>query len=226
MEPVEYMRRMRADWDERARLNARHFIVDIQPQWQEDEFFESGRRAVSEDILTDLTNICQGRNAKQMRVLEIGCGAGRVTRPLTDLFGEVHGIDVSPEMIQHASLAIAKLPNAFVHLTDGATLPEFDGLMFDFAYSCCVFQHISNYEVIYSLVREVGLRLRPGDLFKFEVQGCTSVELNPEETWLGAPFSIEQAEHMARACGFELRFHAGAGEERFWLWYFKLPIES
>jgi hypothetical protein len=35
------------------------------------------------------------------------------------------------------------------------------------------------------------------------------------------PFSIEQAERMAQKCGFELRYHVGAGQERFWLWYFK-----
>jgi hypothetical protein len=35
------------------------------------------------------------------------------------------------------------------------------------------------------------------------------------------PFSLEQAGQMAEECGFELRYHAGAGQERFWLWYFK-----
>ena len=27
---------------------------------------------------------------------------------------------------------------------------------------------------------------------------------------------------MASDCGFEMRYHAGAGQERFWLWYFKI----
>ncbi len=26
---------------------------------------------------------------------------------------------------------------------------------------------------------------------------------------------------MARRCGFEMRYHNGAGEQYFWLWYFK-----
>ena len=38
-----------------------------------------------EDILNDLANICQGRNPKEMSVLEIGCGAGRVTRAFARL---------------------------------------------------------------------------------------------------------------------------------------------
>ena len=50
--------------------------------WTDDEFFASGEQTVAEEILTDMTNICQGKDPKQMRVIEIGCGAGRVTRAL------------------------------------------------------------------------------------------------------------------------------------------------
>ena len=32
-------------------------------------------------------------------LLEIGCGVGRMTRWFAESFGEVHGIDVAPEMI-------------------------------------------------------------------------------------------------------------------------------
>ena len=123
-----------------------------------------------------MTNICQGKDPKAMRVLELGCGAGRVTRALAKLFGEVHGVDVSIEMVRRAQYATAGYPNAFIHKIDGATLSVLKGVTFDFAYSCCVFHHISSYEIFESLIRDIGLRLRPEALFKFEVQGCTSVE--------------------------------------------------
>jgi SAM-dependent methyltransferase len=212
---------MRDDWDERARRNARHFIVNGRSDWTEEDFYASGDQTVAQEILTDMTNICQGRDPRQMRVLELGCGAGRVTRALAKVFGEVHGVDVSPEMVRLAWSAVAGLPNAFIHQTDGATLTVLGDQRFDFAYSCCVFHHISSYQIIQSLVREVGRRLRPGALFKFEVQGCTSVETSLGETWLGVPFSLAQAQRMAHDCAFEMRYHTGAGEERFWLWYFK-----
>jgi hypothetical protein len=95
------------------------------------------------------------------------------------------------------------------------------GNRFDFAYSCCVFHHISSYEVIQGLVKEIGASLGSGDLFKFEVQGCAAVESAEGETWLGMPFSEQLAQQLALDCGFELRYHIGAGEERFWLWFFK-----
>jgi SAM-dependent methyltransferase len=159
MELEEYLRKMRDDWDDRARQNALHFIADGRTDWAEADFYASGDQTVAQHILTDMTNICQGKDPKQMRVLELGCGAGRVTRALAKVFGEVHAVDVSPEMVRRARSAMAGFPNGFIHQMDGAMLTVLGDQMFDFAYSCCVF-HISSYEIIQSLVREIGQRLR------------------------------------------------------------------
>ena len=69
--------------------------------------------------------------------------------------------------------------------------------------------------------REVARLLRPGSLFKFEVQGDPRVVSAADDTWLGVPFTDEDAVEMAERSGFEARHRVGAGEERFWLWYFK-----
>ena len=37
----------------------------------------------------------------------------------------------------------------------------------------------------------------------------------------GVPFSDAQATEMAYRCGFEPRYRHGAGEQYFWLWFFK-----
>ena len=95
----ESERRMREDWDARARENAFHYIASSQEEWRVEEFLGSGEESVQEAILDDLEIICQGREPKQMRVLEIGCGAGRMTRALARVFGEVHGVDVSGALL-------------------------------------------------------------------------------------------------------------------------------
>ena len=56
-----------------------------------------------------------------MRVLEIGCGAGRVTKALARFFGEVHAVDVSGEMVRLAKQALREHPNAFVYQNNGKT---------------------------------------------------------------------------------------------------------
>lgn len=221
----EQLKKMAEDWDARARENARYYVNTGREEWTDEEFFASGRRTVEEEILTDMINICQGREPSQMRVLEIGCGAGRVTRALSEMFGEVWAVDVSAEMIARAGQALAGRPNVRLFQNNGKDLAVLGGVQFDFAFSTIVFQHIPSREVIWNYVREVHRLLRPGALFKFQVQGDATMQTSPDDTWLGVPFSDEQAVEMAAACGFEPRYRHGAGQQYFWLWFFKKPEE-
>jgi cyclopropane fatty-acyl-phospholipid synthase-like methyltransferase len=215
------LEKMQRDWDQRARENARYYVNTERQDWTDEDFFRSGETTVAEEILTDMTNICQGMDPKQMRVLEIGCGAGRVTRALAGLFGEVSGVDISREMVRQAGLALADRPNARVFQNNGKDLTVLGDQVFDFAFSSIVFQHIPSRDIVESYVQEVHRLLRPGALFKFQVQGDATLSTSPEDTWLGAPFSDEQVVEMAERCGFEPRYRHGAGSQYFWLWFFK-----
>lgn len=217
----ETLKKMQADWDARARENARYYVQTANTEWTDEAFFASGEQTVKEEILTDMINICQDKDPRQMRVLEIGCGAGRVTRALANLFGEVHAIDVSGEMVARARAALANHPNAKVYQNNGMDLSVIPGGDYDFAFSSIVFQHIPSREVIENYVREVNRLLRPGALFKFQVQGDASLQTTPDDTWLGVPFSDAQAVEMAERSNFEPRYRHGAGEQYFWLWFFK-----
>ncbi len=217
------LEKMRHDWDARARQNARYYVNTATEQWTDEEFFASGERTVTEEILTDMINICQGREPKQMTVLEIGCGAGRVTRALARLFGQVYAVDVSGEMVRIAREALNDHPNASVFQNNGKDLSVLPERQFDFAFSSIVFQHIQSRDVIESYVREAHRLLRPGALFKFQVQGDATMETRPDDTWLGVPFSDADAVNLAERCGFEPRYRHGAGGQYFWLWFFKRP---
>jgi ubiquinone/menaquinone biosynthesis C-methylase UbiE len=218
----EQLELMRRDWDRRARENARHFVNTRRVEWTDQDFFASGEQTIAEQILTDTGNIYQGKDPAQMRVLEIGCGAGRITRALSNLFGEVHAVDVSGEMLASARTALHDRPNVTLYQNNGYDLAVVSPLVFDFAYSSHVFQHIPSREVIESYVREVHRLLRPEALFKFQVQGELS-EDRPDDTWHGVSFNQEQATAMAQRCGFEHRHSFGEGHQYFWLWFFKLP---
>src|SRR5215467_10116917 len=100
LEITRHLSRMRRDWDKRALENARHYVVTGQNDWSDEEFYRSGQVTLQEEVLNDMENICQGKNPKQMRILEIGCGAGRVTRAFAELFGEVWAVDISNEMVR------------------------------------------------------------------------------------------------------------------------------
>ena len=220
---TDIIEKMQREWDQRARENARYYVNTARENWTDDEFFASGERTVAEEILTDMTNICQGKEPGQMKVLEIGCGAGRVTRALAKLFGEVYAVDISGEMVRQAQEALAGFPNARAYRNNGQDLSVLPDVQLDFAFSSIVFQHIPSREVIESYVRDVHRLLRPGGLFKFQVQGDATMVTAVDDTWLGVPFSDGDAVEMAARCGFEPRYRHGAGDQYFWLWYFKKP---
>jgi SAM-dependent methyltransferase len=222
---------MRQDWERRARENARHYVVTGQSQWSDQEFYQSGQVTLEEEILNDLTNICQGRDPRDLTVLEIGCGAGRVTRAFAGFFGYVYAVDISREMVRQARHAVAGFPNVRVVRNNGKDLSAvrdhwwnrfgIGRVQVDFAFSFMVFQHIPSREIIENYVRETGRLLRPGGLFKFQVQGCPLVEAETEGSWLGVPFTEQEVRALADRTGFEMRYHYGAGDQYFWLWFFK-----
>ena len=127
-------------------------------------------------------NVCQGKDPKQMKVLEIGCGTGRMTRALAEVFGEVYGVDISGEMIAQGKEDLAICQRAPV--SEQRRRPaDPRGHSVDFAFSYIVFQHIPSREVIYNYAREVNRLLRPGGLFKFQVQGVPTAK---PDTWTSA----------------------------------------
>ncbi len=238
-ETTRQLEKMREDWDRRARENARYYVASGRDEWTDDEYFRSGEINVEREILTDLGNVCQGKNPKRMKVLEIGCGTGRITRALARYFGQVYAVDISAEMVAQARLALRDSRNAHVFQNNGRDLTVvrrhglprllermgIGKLRFDFAFSYIVFQHIPSREVIESYVREVHRLLRPGALFKFQVQGCARMD-EWDDSWLGVPFTQDEAREMAGRCGFEMRYNHGEGEQYYWLWFFKKPADS
>jgi SAM-dependent methyltransferase len=106
----------------RAISAPRCFIAYGEPARTEESFFQSGESNVREHIHSDLENICQARDPGSMRIVEIGCGAGRLTKALAALFGEVHAVDVSAEMIRLATEEVGALPNVRLYVNNGADL--------------------------------------------------------------------------------------------------------
>ena len=141
--------------------------------------------------------------------IDVFQNSGAIDLVLTDLvMPRMNGIELLRALQQQGE------PITTVILTKGNAdqvggLPEFPADI----------QIVAHENTKANMVRDT--RWSPGDLFKFEVQGCAEVNSAVGETWLGMPFSEQQAQQLAHECGFELRYHTGAGEERFWLWFFK-----
>jgi SAM-dependent methyltransferase len=209
-------RQMRKDWDQRARENARHFVATSQHEWTDEDFFESGRIWISYHIVPYLDLLSAGLKPSEMRVLEIGCGAGRMTMGLSEIFGWIDAVDVSPEMIAVARNSLAHCSNVGFQVNNGIDLKLFSGEQFDLVFSAIVFQHIPSKVIIGNYIREAYRVLRPGSFFKFQLQG-RSILPEDTSTWVGVGFTEKELTAAAKAAGFRVHCMTGAGTQEFWI---------
>jgi ubiquinone/menaquinone biosynthesis C-methylase UbiE len=95
------------------------------------------------------------------RVLEIGCGVGRVGVNLAPRCQEWVGADVSENMLRHAQHALTKQRNvSFVHL-NGIDLSGIADNSFDVVYCTAVFMHLDEWDR-FRYVCEAHRVLKPG----------------------------------------------------------------
>lgn len=85
--------------------------------------------------------------------LEIGCGAGRITKQLAGSFERVYAVDVSEEMIDCAQKAV-DAGNVEFSLIDGLHLPQSDCSV-KAIFSTHVLQHLDSVDIGYSYFREL-----------------------------------------------------------------------
>jgi SAM-dependent methyltransferase len=205
--------RMRDDWNKRARLDA-HFFVAFGGRNQTEEEFNATAADVLRSIEGQLKRLPAKANRRAWRALEIGCGPGRLMRPLSRHFGEIHGVDVSDEMIRLGRERLSDIPHAHFHTTDGATLPQFADESFEFIYSYAVFQHIPAQDVVLEYMHEVRRLLKPGGVFHGQFNGVAPP--GDADTWSGVAFSAEDIHTFTRENGLQLLNLEGEHTQYMW----------
>jgi len=208
----EYAARMKRDWDDRARENAKWFINTVKLEQSDEEFEATGRYEVERGILSDWL-LSSDRGLKSMRLLEIGCGIGRMTRHLAEIFGEVHGVDVSGEMIKQGRERLRNYPNIFLYETNGLDFGVLPSDYFDIVFSVYVFQHVPSADIIRSNIKDACRVLKPGGFFKFLTNGILDEEYESmqKDTWTGVAFPEPEIRQVARDSGAQLIRLTGAG---------------
>lgn len=197
--PADVTTWMRADWDARGGENARYYINTNEHSGF--AFALSGCR----DAFEVLGHLHQDLR-HDMRMLEIGCGIGRMLPFFGVLFAEVHGIDIAPSMVAQAREYLTKSPNVTVHLGDGRTLAGLGSAHFDLVLSFQVFQHIPDKQVITDYVRDSFRVLRPRGLAKFLVKTKPWNGQGPRpDTWNGVEVSRADVDHWLALDPWQLR---------------------
>lgn len=204
---------MREDWNARAREDAHYYVAFGRRDQDDAEFL-----ATAHEVLVALRNeIRRGLPSppSEARFLEIGCGPGRLMKPMSELCAEIHGVDVSDEMIERARRNLAGIAHAHPHVGTGSTLERFAGGSFDFVYSYAVFQHIPSREVVFSYLEETVRVLKPGGVARLQLNGLPP-DAREFTTWAGVRISASEIRQFCGARGIQLLALEGLGTQYMW----------
>ncbi len=167
---------MRQDWDERARKDAFHYIASWRKDWNEESFFESGEEDYQQLVAPVLQRLRWDLQGKVM--LELGCGAGRMTRSFAQRCSRVYACDISAEMLTHAKALLPGASNIEWVLGNGTDLSSLGDGMVDFAFSYIVLQHMPAPEFTLRYIREILRALKPDGIFLFQFNSLRTPTMN------------------------------------------------
>ncbi len=222
MNDPEVSGRMREDWNRRAREDANYYVAFGRREQDDEEFFATGAEVVAA-VEWELKRFPRSTNSRALRALEVGCGPGRLMRPLSRRFGEIHGVDVSDEMIRLAREKLRGIPHAHVHLSSGADLAQFADESFDVVYSYAVFQHIPSRDVVWSYLSEIVRVLKPGGVFRGQLNGLPAESIASYDTWSGVSFTAGEIAGFARDRQLQLLALEGVRTQYMWTTWRKAP---
>ncbi|MFG1869931.1 class I SAM-dependent methyltransferase [Micromonospora arborensis] len=141
------------------------WAVLVQPgkrggRWDVEEFLATGRTDV-EETAGQLRRL--GLPTRWERVLDFGCGAGRLSQALAPHADEVVGVDIAPPMLETARQLDQSAGNIRFVLNDAPDLSQFPDGHFDLVYSTLVLQHLPR-PAIDGYLAEFLRVLRPGGI--------------------------------------------------------------
>jgi len=170
---------MRRDWDARARKNAFHYIASWRKEWDLESFIASGEEDFQRLVIPVLARYDLPAAGKS--VLELGCGAGRMTGSFAKRFRHVYAFDLSREMLSRARQMHTAEKNILWLLSNGADLSCVASDSMDFVFSYLVLQHLPEEALALQYIREMLRVLRPGGVFLFQFNGG----FEPTMNWRG-----------------------------------------
>ncbi len=160
-------------------------------KWDRAEFFQTGEQDVARYHEILCKNLGCGNQLG--RLLDFGCGVGRLTLAWSRRVHEVVGVDVSAPMIEHAKSTLQGIPNAKVLLNASTDLSQFEANSFDVVASHICLQHIPP-QVIPAYIIEFGRICRPGGVVIFQLpsRNRTLKVASKVRSWIveHAPFSL------------------------------------
>jgi SAM-dependent methyltransferase len=181
---------------------------------QSDAEFLAAATEVVNELEAELLRL-KAEERGSWRALEIGCGSGRLMRPMSRHFLEIHGVDVAGDAIRQARENLQDVPHARPREIHGTSLDDFGDQSFDFVYSFALFPFIPSRELVLAFLREIHRVLRTGGLARLQLNG------SPGES--GASFSSHELLEFAQSYDLQVLALDGVSTQSMWITWRKQP---
>jgi ubiquinone/menaquinone biosynthesis C-methylase UbiE len=212
---------MRADWNARAAEDANYYVA-FGRRDQDEEGFDATGEEIVHGLRWEMRRLPEG-NPRAHRALEIGCGPGRLLKPMSQYFGEIHGVDISDQMVERARGRLRAIPHAHAHVAQRSNLEMFADESFDFVYSYAVFQHIPSRDVVLGYLREARRVLKTGGLLRCQINGLPETAAR-YDTWSGVRISAVELEAFSRETDLQMLALEGVSTQYMWTTLRKQPV--
>ena len=159
---MNIVHKMKQDWDRRAKHHSRYWIAT--EAYEDEKIFAQSGQDTAKALLATLDHLYR----PEWKALDIGCGIGRVLKPLAAHFRYLAGVDVSSEMITKSKEWLRGLGNVETCETSGVDLNPFPSDHFDLVYSYVTFQHMPR-PVFERYLEEINRVLKPQGILAFQL---------------------------------------------------------
>ena len=214
--------KMREEWNARAKKSYMQYTSGTQTE-QEEDYVKSS--------ILDANVILKrlgSEDTKAWKALDVGCGVGRIIQQLAPRFAEVHGVDVSDEMLRLAGERLKPFPNVQLHRLDGTDLKLFPDNTFNIMWSYSVFYHMPR-DLYYGYLKELSRVMVPGGRLIYQLaqlyswrrwfQAVFRIEPDSKDTNVRRFYTMGHLRKLAADNGFEvLSIEAGQGHDLWCDW--------
>lgn len=156
-----------------------HAFLANAGEYQKSPHFRAENQSKVGQILTRLAATTSKGKENHTKVIDFGCGTGFMIDLMKHLFSEIHGIDITKDMMKYVDLSSG---NIFLHESLAEKTP-FPDNHFDFATAYSFMDHLFSYE---DFLQEAYRVIKPGGTFYSD--------LNPNREFINAIGNAETSQ--------------------------------